>query len=135
MNNILKKATRNTNRKELAAALGITINQVGRQINNEVKSTALDKIKIYMDHTDNDLIIQHLAETAGGYFFREAASSKDCALAEIFKEFSEFVGVTSEAYLDGKITKAELFRMKAEWTDTVGAVQGMFKAIEKELLK
>ncbi len=135
---ILKLATEKTNIKYLAEALNITRKQVYKHINEEVDFNVLDKIKIWIDHTDDDVIINHLAEFCGGYFYREIkrAGSKDFrTVAKILKEFSDFIAEVSEAYLDGKVTRVELSRMQKEWAECNSLVIGMFLGIEKELSK
>jgi len=134
---ILKQATEKTNKKDLAAARKITRKQVYKHINEEVEFNDLDKIKIWMGQCKNDVIINHLAEFSGGYFYREI-KSKDGGfddIAAIIVEFGEFVTALADSRIDGKVTRSELVKIKKEYGDLNALAQGLFLGIEKDLSK
>lgn len=134
--NTLKQATQNTNRKELAYDLGVSENTVGRHINGEPKFSIIELVEIWSEHAGNDLIINDICSRLDGVFVKEMKlqGNNFKGASQILKEFSEFMCVMSEGYLDGKITREEFARMKKEWQDCNSLVQGMFLSIEKELL-
>jgi hypothetical protein len=133
--NTLKLATQNTNRKELAHYLGVSEKTVGSHINGNVEMTVINQLKVWCEHGDADMIMRKVCADQGGIFVKEMKlkGNNFKGAAAILKEFSEFMAVMAEGYLDGIVTRAEFNRMKKEWSECAALVQGMFMAIEKEL--
>lgn len=135
--NILKAATKNTNRKELAYDLGVSEKTVGEHINGKPKFSIIELVEIWSEHAGNDIIVNEICSRLGGVFVREMKLQDNNfkGASEILKEFSEFMCVMSEGYLDGRIDRFEYSKMRKEWGDCNRLVQGMFMSIEVELKK
>ena len=133
--NTLKQATQNTNRKQLAYDLGVSEKTVGEHINGHVNMDIINQVAAWSEHAGNDIIVKKICEDQGGFFYREMKlqGNNFKGAAQILKEFSEFMSVMADGYLDGKITREEFNRMKKEWSDCNSLVQGMFLSIEKKL--
>ena len=136
--NILKEATKNTNRKELAHYLGKSEKTIGEHINGNVEMTVINQLKVWCEYGDADMIMRKVCADQGGIFVKliERASYDDIKIVPvIIKEFSDFMSETAQSYADGEVTAREYKRLKKEWNDCHSAVLGMFAGIEKDLSK
>lgn len=134
MNTILKRATADANIKDLAFDLGRTTKSVGDHINGSVKMSILDKIEVWLNYDNADVIIKHLCEKEGGFFVKDIIRLNGddfTIIPKLLKEFSEYLNTLSESLLDGKVTKAELTELRKEWQDVNSIVQGLFIAFER----
>jgi len=132
-NKLLQESTKGKT-KEIAYVMGCTPNTVNREMNGEIKFNFLDKALPYMNACDNDEIINYLAASQGGFFFRDIYRDgwKDYRIVQsILKEFSELFVEVSDSLQDGVIDREEEKRIDKEWGDLQGVMQSFKRAIKR----
>lgn len=96
----------------------------------------LEKIIKLIDHSNNDIIINHICQESGGVFVKsvEADDSKHTIYqcqSRVISELSDVIRVLTNSCADGKLTTKEIEEIKLEVDQFNREIYGVIQSAEK----
>lgn len=120
--------------KDLAGKLGMSKENIYKWFDGSQKNP-LDRLEVILENSDSSAILNYLCHKNGGYYLKAPKVNQHSAsiCSEACKEFGELLTAVSISLEDGKVSKAEYFKIKKEWNDVMNVIQSALDGWEKEL--
>ncbi len=143
---IIREAINKVGVKKVAAAMGVSTSLVYKwcEKSDDTDETSgarnpLDRLRLLVESTGDDSIIQWLCKANDGYFVRNPKVGMDDVTAEyvthtqkILRDFSDLLQVMSASISDdGRIDDEEARRIRKEWEDLKRMSERFVRACER----
>jgi len=139
---ILKNAFSKSSPKAIASELGVSLSLVYKWAQNQSESGSgsrnpIDRVIKIREMTDDEAIVEYIAEQCGGYFVKNPVSQ--CmqgfqylpATTEIVTQFSNLLARISTAALDNSITSDEAEDIRHCWDKLKSYAEGFVRCCEE----